>query len=199
MTRNIWMRRSTKPAMMVSGKFPSNLENEPGSDNGKWTLIPWLVGAIVIFGLLYSISHIALLSLPKHEGMNMRSQLAADYYVWESLAFQPVDPAIIEEIQLERDLPGQVVIVDPSWPTPVVSLPSLSTTHMGNNSTPQGTPDQAPIDPTETPPSSTLTPIPTDTVLHPTSTETPQVSLPRPTKTRKPHKTPKPPKPGKTP
>ena len=198
MTRIIWKRVRAKQAGIVWWKSHADLGDKTGSRHGTFIFL-WLVGAIMIFALLYSASHIALLSLPKHEGMNMRSKLAAEYSVWKALEFQPVDLAIIEELQLERDLPGQLIIDDPGGPTSAPLVPSSSLTQAAESPTPQATLEQPTINPTEIQPSLTLTPVPTDTVLQPSSTETPQVSQPRPTKTRRPKKTPKPPKPEKAP
>jgi hypothetical protein len=197
MTGISWKRGKAERAIHGSGSSHAFPDPTPGSGKGTFMLLFWLAGAIMIFALLYSASHIALHSLPKHPGMNMRSLLTADYSVWEELEFQPVDPAILEEIQLERGLPGQLIIDAPTWTTPAASLPSSSLTDVTDGSTPQATSGQPSIDPTEIQPSITSTPIPTDTDLQPQTTETPPVSQPRPTKTRKPHKTPKPPKPGK--
>jgi hypothetical protein len=180
------------PGANLPERSHAGLEQKPGSGTGASLLLTLMAGAILIFALLYSASHIALLSLPKQEGLEITSQLAADYSVWDNLEFEPVDPAIIEELQLERNLPGPLIVADPDWATPVPSFPLSPTTPAVESSAPQATADQPSIDPTNTPPAVTLTPAPTDADLQPQSTESPPVSQPRPTKTRKPHKTPKP-------
>ena len=127
----------------------------------------------------------------------MRSKLTADYSAWANLVFQPVDPAIIEEIKEERGLPEQVIIDGLFWPTPT----STSTTPLTGSQTPvstaQSISDNVSQTPTASQTSYTLTPLLESTT-----------SLPEPTMTQKPIETPtstgpldpvKTPKPRKTP
>src|SRR3990172_11581647 len=90
--------------MVNDGNPPSKIVIEPSTHGNRFKLLPWLAGVICIFALLYSSSYLALLWLPPHKEVDMRSQLTADYSPWAILVFQPVDPAIIEEIRQEEDL-----------------------------------------------------------------------------------------------
>ena len=159
----------------------------------------WLAGALLIFTLLFFTSHVALLSLPAYGGMDMRSQLVADYGIWEQLVFQPVDPAILKEIQQDRGLPGQLVIDESNGSTPTAIVISPSPTQNDVDPTPQPALETPTISPTDSPPTYASTPIPTSTISDPQSTLSPQSSpAPLPTKTRKTPK-PKTPKPDRPP
>lgn len=168
---------------------------EPRPQDNRFRLLPWLSGAIFIFALLYGSSYVALLWLPAYEGMNMRSQLVADYGPWTFLVFQPVDPAVIEEIKQERGLPAQMIIDGGSWPTPTHTLTLPPTARHITTPTPQATFDNLPLSPTASQPTYASTPMPTSIILLPESTVTPQpAGTSKPHKTRKPSKTPKPPR-----
>jgi hypothetical protein len=164
---------------------------EPRPQDNRFKLLPWLSGAIFIFALLYGSSYVALLWLPPYEGMDMKSQLVADYSPWTFLVFQPVDPAVIEEIKQERGLPAQMIIDGGSWPTSTLTLPPTAR-HI-TTPTPQATFDNLPISPTASQPTYTSTSVPTSITPLPGSTVTPQpTQAANPTRTRKPPKTPKP-------
>lgn len=173
---------------------------EPDPNVNRFRLLPWVVGAIFIFALLYCSGYLALFWLPMYEGMDMKSQLAADYRPWSVLVFQPVDPAIIDEIRQERGLPEQIVTDALFLPT-LASTLSLPTPAIdATTSTSQATSDHLPSNPTAYLPLATSTPMPASITLPSESTVAPQLITPanpaRPQKT--PKKTKKPPKHPKT-
>jgi hypothetical protein len=171
--------------------FDSAVEGRPVANRFK--LLRWFAGVILIFALLYGTSYLALCWLPPYEGVDMKSRLAADYSAWPFGAFQPVDPAIIEEVRQERGLPEQMVIDGSFWPTPA-GMPTMPSTERDTpTSTPQATFDDLPSSPTASEPPSTLTSVPTSITPLPGSTVNPQpTQAANPKKTRKPAKTPKP-------
>jgi hypothetical protein len=184
--------------------FDAAIKHNPHRD--RYKTLSRLTGTICIFALLYGTSYLALLWLPPYKGVDMRSKLAADYSAWGFLVFQPVDPAVIEEIKQERELPDQVIIDGLFWPTPT----STNTTPLTGSQTPvstaQVTSDNVSSSPTAAQTSYTVTPLlestssltePTVT-LKPAETPTPAATL-NPIKTSKPRKTPKPYKTPKTP
>jgi hypothetical protein len=198
-----WIVRSHKKAEAMQvyradSGFAST--SEPGPNKNRLRLLAWLVGAIFIFALLYCSSYLALLWLPADEGMDMKSQLAVDYRPWSVLVFQPVDAAIIDEIQQEQGLPEQIVTNGSFWPTPASTLtvPTLATDTTA--STPQAAPDTLPSSSTAFPPLATSTAVPASTILptisNVTSQPTGAVNPTQPPKPKK-TKTPKPPKPPK--
>ena len=90
-----WIVRNHRKAeamQLYKGDSGSESTIEPTPDRNRFRLLAWLVGAIFIFALLYRSSYLALLWLPANEGMDMKSQLTADYRAWSVLVFQPVDP-----------------------------------------------------------------------------------------------------------
>jgi hypothetical protein len=192
-------------AMQVSqgnSGFESTIEPIPNGN--RFRLLTSLIGTIFIFTLLYGSSYLALLWLPADEGMDMRSQLAVDYRPWSVLAFQPVDPAIIDEIRQERGLPEQIATDGLFWPTPTntLSVPTPGTDTTASTS--QVTSDHLPSSPTAFPPVASSTSMPASTtVLPPISTVTPQptgaANPTGPQRNPKKTKTPKPPKPPKNP
>ena len=178
---------------------PINTATEPGSHENRFGLLTWLAAATLILALLYGSSYLALLWLPRDPGLDMRSQLTADYSVWALIVFQPIDPAILREIQQEEGLPDEILINGSSWPTPTEAghLPT---------SMPQAIFHESLSAPTALQQSGAATPMPTILVSPPASAMTPApalTSMPasptRPTKTPRSHKTPKPPKPTKSP
>jgi hypothetical protein len=185
-------------------EFQGMNKSEPAKDSvidsgpGRklFELVPWLAAALCIFALLFSSSYFALRWLPSYQEVDMTSHLHADYGVWDFLIFQPVDPALIDEIIRERGLPDQIVIDGSNWRTPLTPLavePSPSSTPQvtHENIIPSSSPSQTPYSPS---------PEPTGISTLPESTETPPPTVViHPTKSRKPHKTPKPDKPPKTP
>ena len=196
------VRNRKKENPMDANRGDSTFEStiELGFDRNRFKLLPWLVAPIFVFVLLYLISYVALLWLQPYEGMDMKSQLTADYSAWAPLAFQPVDPAILEEIKKERGLPEQMVVDGESWSTPVgiVTLPPLTVS--GANSTLLPTLDNPPTSSASFEPPYTATSIPTSIITVPTATVTPQPNqVATLTTTRKPIKTPRTPKPHKTP
>ena len=179
---------------------------QAASGKKKINLLPWVVGVIFIFSMLNCSSYLALLWLPPYERMDMKSQLTADYGPWTFMVFQPVDPAIIEEVKQERGLSGQIVIDRESWSTPVLSAPSTLPANSETSATPQPTNGDPSFSPTAFETTLTSTPIPTSVISLPEFTVTPQPQpteavsrpqsgkppkTPRPRKTPKPHKTPK--------
>lgn len=180
---------------MREGQPAQDSAIDSGSDRKPSKLVPWLAAALFIFALLFSSSYFALLWLPSYQGVNMTSRLHADYGVWDFVVFQPVDPALIDEIMRERGLPEQLVVDGSIGPTPLTPVPiepsSSSTPQVTNeNIIPSSSPSETPYIPS---------PEPTSITTVPESTETPQpTAVVRPTKSRKPHKTPKPDKPPKT-
>lgn len=169
---------------------------ESGPDRNLFKPFPWLAAATLIFALLYGSSYFALLWLPPYQRVDMTSQLHADYSPWASLVFQPVDPAVIEEIMLERGLPEQIIVDGSIWATPSTPLP----VEQPSTSTAQPILDDATPGPSASETPFTETPAPTSIILPPQSTETPQpTAVTNPTKTRKPPKTHKPPKTEKPP
>ena len=190
------------------GKHEKEMPMVPQRKRSKWLL--WLVGSLCMFAALYGASYLALFWLPPYEGVDMRSQLQADYSGWGFLVFQPVDPSVIEEIRQERGLPEQII-----------SDGSFSPTSNSTNITPLITSEatEAPVSitlaPENTPLSSatadqplyTSTPIPTSIILTPEPVVTLQAvetSIPtsvvnpaitsKPRRTARPEKTSKPPK-----
>ena len=188
----------------LSGKV-----NESVLPGKRSALLPWLVSGICIFAVLYGTSDVALFWLPPFAGVDMRSQLSADYSGWAFLVLQPVDPSVIDEIKQERGLPEQIIIDGSFWPT---SNGTNITSSMGS-----GTPVSTSMVTFETPLSSataiqpphTSTPVPTNPIVTPEPVVTLQAiktSVPtnvvnpannsnsKPRKTPKPEKTSKPPK-----
>jgi hypothetical protein len=175
--------------------FNSAVERQAGANRFK--LLRWLTGAIFIFALLYGTSYLALCWLPPYEGVDMKSRLAADYSAWAFVVFQPVDPAIIEEVRQERGLPEQMVTDGSFWPTPAW-VPSME----GDtpSSTPPATFGNLPSSPSASEAPYTSTSVPTSITPLPGSTVTPQpTQAANPKKTRKPANPAKTPKPHKTP
>ena len=184
----------------------SSIANEPGLHEKRPRLLPWLIGGLCIFAVLYGTSYLALFWLPPFEGVDLRSQLTADYSAWEFLAFQPIDPAVIEELRLERELPEQIIIDGSFWPT----SNNMNITPWVASVTPVSTilvTSESPLSSTTAAQSSyTSTPIPTSIILTPEPVATLQgiessvpMSAPDPTRTSKPRKTAKPEKTSKPP
>jgi hypothetical protein len=167
--------------------------------------LPWVVSVVIIFSLIYSSSYAALLWQPATTKVDTRSVLTADYRPWNFLAFQPLDPAIIKEIQQERKLPDQLVIPGSFWPTSTgLSNPSPTAEQQSTdrnpitseipNTQPSGT--TMPAEMTETPVAVTslptqvvsATPVP-DSSPDPTHTprENPRKNTPKPKNTHYPH------------
>src|SRR5688572_9451566 len=117
MNRNFRNHRKKEPIEVYEEDPPFYSAIDPNSHRDRFKLLSWLAGAICIFALLYGSSYLALLWSPAYKGVDMKSQLTADYTIWAFLVFQPVDPAIIEEIRQERGLPEQVTINELSLPT----------------------------------------------------------------------------------
>lgn len=163
-------------------------------DRIKW--LPWLVFMIFISTLIYGSSYLSLFWLPPYEKIDMRSQLTADYNAWHFVVFQPIDPAILEEIKQEEGLPDEVFIDGVFMSTPVAIPTSTLAVNDPASATSGPAFDLTPSSPTTFPTISTSTSIPTEELspLDPTATPQPAQTI-RPGKTRKPSKTPKPPKP----
>lgn len=86
----------------------------------------WLALAALLFLILFGCGQVALwLSAPPAQA-DTRSQLRADYRPWPFEVIQPVDPAILEDIQKDEDAtPGEIPIVTAVfWPT-VTPTPTL--------------------------------------------------------------------------
>lgn len=173
----------------------------------RFGLFPWLLGILCIFAALYGTSYLALFWLPPYEGVDMKSHLIADYGGWAFLVFQPVDPAVIEEIKRERGLPEQVTIDGSIWPTQAGSNPTPLPASQMLVSTPLATSDIFPSSPTALQSTYTLNPMQTSTISTPKPpatlgvVETPipanvvsPAKTSKPRKTSRPHKTSKPPK-----
>ena len=193
-------RRREEPLQMYEGDPQLDSVIESGHDRNWLRRLHWLAGGIFIFILLYCSSYLALLWLPPFGRMDMKSHLVADYNAWAFIVFQPVDPAIIQEIVQERELPEQIIIDGESWPTPASTLAMPATPGHTATSTPQPTSDDLASSPTASEPPYTSTSVPTSTISRPESTATPQPpATANPTKSRKPPKTPRTPKPHKTP
>ena len=175
------------------GISPLDSANKPGPDRNQFKLLPWLASAILIFIVLYGTSYLALFWLPPYERVDMRSQLSADYRPWAFLVFQPVDPAIIEEIKQERGVPGQAIVDGLSWLTPT-SMPVVSPTpNKASAFTPQATIDTLSSSPTALPFIDNVTPTMTSITSLPEPTVTPQpTATSHPAKSRRSHNAPKP-------
>lgn len=166
---------------------------EPSSQGNRFKLLPWLAGGICIFAVLYGTSYLALFWLPPYEVVDMRSQLTADYGAWDFLIFQPIDPAIIEEIKQDQELPEQIIIDGSTWPTATATVMMRPTENDAPASASQATSENLLPSPTASGPTYTLSPIPTSVISLPEATVTPQPTREaKPTKSRKPLKTPKP-------
>lgn len=79
----------------------------------------WLALAALLFLILFGCGQVALwVSAPPAQG-NTLSQLTANYGPWTIDVIQPVDPAILEDIQKDEDAtPGDIPIVTAVfWPT----------------------------------------------------------------------------------
>ena len=210
MNRIFRNHRKKEPIEVYEADPPFYAAIEPNSHRDRFRLLSWLAGAICIFALLYGSSYLALFWLPPYKGVDMKSQLSADYTTWAFVVFQPVDPAVIEEIRQERGLPEQVILNELSLPT--------------STSMPEATSDDLPLSPTASQPSYASTSSPTsiislpdptetlkpaetpvpDNTLNPAETSVPNNTLnpaktPKPQKTPKPHKTPEPEQPSKPP
>jgi hypothetical protein len=135
--------------------------------------------------------------------MNMKSQLSADYGPWTFMIFQPVDPAIIDEIKQERGMPGLIVVDGETLSPPSSITTSPLTASAVASSIPQPTNDGPLSSPTVFQTAHTSTPVPTNITSAPGVTVTPQstqvVSPPKPGKPPKTPKARKTPKPHKTP
>ena len=204
-----WIVRNPRQERVLQaseGDDRFNLTVESLSDKYRLRPVRWLAAGIFTFALLYGISYLALFWLSPYQSVEMRSQLVADYSTWELLVFQPVDPAVIEEIKQERGLSEQIVINGSSWLTPVSTnstAPQLETQRPNSPAEAQGaltpilqvTPDGLPFSPTASQPTYDSTPQPTSVISpsEPMATSQPAKTA-RPTKTRKPPKTQKPPK-----
>jgi hypothetical protein len=192
--------RKEKSRPMYEGDPPRDSVIASGPDRNLLKLVPWLAAALFIFALLYRSSYFALLWLPSYQGVDMTSQLHADYGAWDLLVFQPVDPAVIEEIMQERELPEQIIVDGSIWPTPAGTL-STPPEEQQPSSTPQPkTEVGATSSVSQTP--YVESPQPTSKITLPESTVTPQptavVNPAKPRKTPRPPRTPKPDKPPKT-
>jgi hypothetical protein len=197
------------PIAVNGGEPPFNTAIEPGPHVNRFKLLPWLAGVFCIITLIYGSSYLALLWLPPHPEVDMRSQLTADYSPWDFLVFQPVDPAIIEEIRQEQDLPEQLIIDGSFWPTlSTTNIPSSSTGTQQQGSTPATIqmPTSTPLatfinqqsSPTIIQPFHTSTSMPTGITSLPEPADTPKPTATlRPTKPSKPTRPPKPTKPPK--
>lgn len=203
MNRMVRGDANEKSGAMHEGDRSNDSVIESGSSRKPFSLLPWLAAALSIFALLYRSSYFALLWLPPYQKVDMTSQLHADYGAWTFLVFQPVDPALIEEIRRERGLPDNITIDGSIWPTTVATLSTPSPVEPLSTPTPEA--------PTEnvTPSSSVSatafpeSPEPTSITPPPGSTETPQpTAVVNPTRSRKPPRTPRPartPRPDKPP
>lgn len=198
-----WMTRNLRKERRMrvdedNAPFDSAVERRPVANRFK--VLRWLTGAIFIFALLYCTSYLALCWLPPYEGVDMKSRLAADYSAWAFVVFQPVDPAIIEEVRQERALPEQMVADGSFWPTPV-GMPTMPSTESDTLiPTSQATVDSLPSTPSASEAPYTSTSVPTSITPLPGSTVTPQpTQAANPKKTRKPANPAKTPKPHKTP
>lgn len=189
------------------GNRPFDLSIEPGPHRDRYKVFPWLARAIFVFALLYTSSYLALLWLQPNHGVEIGSQLTADYGPWVYLTFQPIDPAIMEEIRQERGLPDQIIIDGSFWPTPTstnavpsnieTQQPEFPITAEDTVSAPPQATSGLPSSPTASQPSYTSTPVPTTEISSPQATATAQpTNVVNPTR---PRKTPKTPKPHKTP
>lgn len=166
---------------------------EPSLHGNRSKLLPWLAGGICIFAVLYGASYVALFWLPPYEVVEMRPQLAADYGAWDFLVFQPVDPAIIEEIRQDRGLPKEIIIDGSTWPTPTSTTVMHLTENDAPASTSQATFENILSSPTAFGPTYGLSPMPTSVISLPEAPVTPQPTQEtKPTKSSKPPKTPKP-------
>lgn len=191
--------RKAEPLQVYRSDAGFKATIEPGPNENRFRLLAWLVGMIFIFALLYCSSYLALFWLPAYEGMDMKSQLAVDYRPWSVLVFQPVDPAIIDEIRQERGLPEQIVAEANFLPTlaGMLTLPAPATG--ATTSASQATFGNLPLSPTAFTPLATSTPMPPTSILPSESTVAPQRTTPAntampqktPKKTKKPHKPPR--------
>jgi hypothetical protein len=190
-----------------AGNRPFDLSTEAGPRSDRYNLFLWLARAIFVFALLYTSSYLALLWLKPNLGVEMGSQLTADYGPWVYLTFQPIDPAILEEIRQERGLPDQIIIDGSFWPTPTstnavpsnigTQQPDFPITAEDPLSSPPLSASGLPSSPTASQPSYTSTPVPATEISRPQATATaPSTNVVSPTR---PRKTPKTPKPHKTP
>lgn len=137
-------------------------------------LLPWLACAICVLSLLYSTSYLALIWLPSPTEVDTTSGLAADYSPWNLLVFQPVDHAILADIQRERELPDQIIIDGSFWPTPT-STPSPTADSQLQDPTPLANktlPPTSQATSSALPPNPTATRPPLTSTLSPTSTAT---------------------------
>jgi hypothetical protein len=193
----------TKEAYQDDPRFERG--SEVGKQAKRLKVLPWLLGAICMFAVLYCTSYTALFSLPPYARSDMRSQLVADYSAWPFVVFQPVDPAILEEIEQEQGLPDKIVLDGSFWPTAANSnmvSPIVGTQQPDITSTPTATfipvPEGVPSTTTPFQPTYTLTPKPTSIgsssqpalTLQPTTGVSPGKTR-KPPRTPKPHKTPK--------
>ena len=193
MNRIIQIPKKEEPVKLQKEKSAFGLKAYASPNRSRSKVLPWLVFMIFISTLIYGSSYLSLFWLPPYEGMDMKSQLTADYGPWTFMVFQPVDPAIIEEIKQERGLPGQIVIDKEPWSTPVLTAPSPLPANSAASATPQPTNDDPSSSPTALQTTHTSTPIPTSVISFPEFTVTPQpTEAVSPTQSGKPPKTPKP-------
>jgi len=206
MNRVIRGSRKERVMKVKEGVEPFDSAIEPESGANRSELILWLTGAILMFALLYGTSYLALFWLSPYEGVDMKSQLTADYSAWDFLVFEPVDSAIIEEVRRERGLPEQIIINGSSWVTPISTNASLANVEGQSTdlpavvehvltSTPPVSSNGLSYSPTAFRPTLISTPQPTSVISHPDPAATSQSTrVANPTKSRKPPKTQKPPK-----
>ena len=187
----MWNKRFQK--LSAVGLFR---DDRKGAASGAWRKpLPWIAAACLIFSLIFGCSTAALLWQPASPEVDTRSALAADYGPWRFVVFQPMDPAAIEEVRRERQLPEQLVVPGLFWPTPTGQIdptppsspqpanPTLAAVTMPNTQPTQAKPPAkftaSPVTSTPAQPPAASSPLPTQTAT-PTPT---QLSLPTATAT----------------
>jgi hypothetical protein len=189
----------------ITGNIP---RRNPGEVLGLFSL------PVLVLGLLFSCSWVALAFGPSIPPEDTRSQMAADYSVWNAVEIQPVGLGIIQAVEADRkDGVNLGVIQAPEetgwfWWTPAITSTPSTDEDAGRTEDPAST---LPIDPSISPTvphsgseagtatvtvtgtlsAATITPMNTET-LTPSVTNSPtaETYTPTPTATRTPTSTP---------
>jgi hypothetical protein len=203
-----FVRNHGKQKPVEFRKKESLIELKIGSGQNKvqFKVLKWLASGFFIFSLLYCSSLLALVWLPPYAESDMKSNMVADYSPWDFIEFEPVEPAMLEEIKKERGLPDEIAIDGMPRSTPAGTESSIAATKKKIESTWQPTSESTFSTPTVIQGTSTSNSLPTSVAspLQPTATPNPS-EVAHPTKSHKPAKTPRapntsrPPKPSKSP
>ena len=113
---------------------PKQETSEEQPENPWWL---WLVLSLLVIAALFCVGQLALMTPAKIQAADTHSGLKADYSLWPSLSFKPLEEALVEDLISENPaLPTQIVVSGNYWPTS--SLPA------GPTQTASATPTELP-------------------------------------------------------